>query len=167
MYRQQGLERQHSLDDQRQRPPQSTYAHPPPQEYHHDPRSSASHSQPVPEIYAAAEVSNNLSASDDHQMRYYFPHDNQAALRRALYYVINSPWKRNNDREPTDEALLQFTTRNGKLYQCGFWKPEGRCIKEFDRKDRVLDHIRTHIDLQPFVCRESGWYALFHSFTRV
>jgi hypothetical protein len=167
MYRQQGLERQHSLDDQRQRAPQSTYAHPPPQEYHHDPHSSASHSQQGQEIYAAAEVSNHLSASDDHQMRYYFPHDDQATLRRALYFVINSVWKRNNDREPTDEALLQFTTRNGKLYQCGFWKPEGRCIKEFDRKDRVLDHIRTHIDLQPFVCREPGWYARFHSFTRV
>ena len=32
-------------------------------------------------------------------------------------------------------------------------------MKEFDRKDRVLDHIRTHIDLQPFVCRDAGWYV--------
>ena len=94
-------------------------------------------------------------------MRYHFPHDSQAHLRRALFHVLNAPWKRVNDREPTDEVLLQFTTRNGKLYQCSFAKAEGRCVKEFDRKDRVLDHIRTHIDLQPFVCRDAGWYVPF------
>lgn len=163
MYRPQGLERHHSLDDQRERQSQHTYGHPPPQDYHGVPRSSGNHlgssSQHGQEMYAAADVPNVLSEHDDRQMRYYFPYDHQAHLRRALFYVLNSNWKRNNDREPTDEVLLQFTTRNGKLYQCAFHKAEGRCVKEFDRKDRVLDHIRTHIDLQPFCCREAGWYV--------
>ncbi|CAG8761274.1 12391_t:CDS:1, partial [Acaulospora colombiana] len=117
-----------------------------------------SSSQPTQETYTYADLQTPLSESDDRQMRYYFPLDTQEHLRRALFHVLNSAWKHHNEREPTDEILLQFTQRTGKLYRCLFHKQEGQqCPKEFDRKDRALDHIRTHIDLQPFCCRETGW----------
>ncbi|KIM29501.1 hypothetical protein M408DRAFT_328752 [Serendipita vermifera MAFF 305830] len=118
---------------------------------------------PAPSSSSSQQSHAMLSEADDRLMRCHFPLDSQAHLRRALFHVLNAPWKRANDREPTDETLLQFTTRNGKLYQCSFAKADGRCVKEFDRKDRVLDHIRTHIDLQPFVCRDAGCYQRFCS----
>ncbi|KAG8758324.1 hypothetical protein FRC14_000275 [Serendipita sp. 396] len=161
-----------------QRASSSVHPHPPtpPQHQHHPsvhqihrsqepehPPPPAGQSQYAQEMYAAADVQNGLSEADDRLMRYHFPHDSQAHLRRALFHVLNAPWKLANEREPTDEVLLQFTVRSGKLYQCAFYKAEGRCVKEFDRKDRVLDHIRTHIDLQPFVCRELGCCQRFCS----
>jgi hypothetical protein len=165
VYRHHPVERQNSMEDQPHRHSQHAYNPAPQQqqqrEYHQDPRPSMAQQISGPEIYAAADVPHTLSEADDRLMRYHFPLDTQGHLRRALFHVLNAPWKRANDREPTDEALLQFTTRNGKLYQCSFAKAEGRCVKEFDRKDRVLDHIRTHIDLQPFVCRDIGWYVPF------
>ncbi|CCA72552.1 hypothetical protein PIIN_06489 [Serendipita indica DSM 11827] len=123
----------------------------------------SSYSQRGQEMYVASDSPATLSEADDRLMRYHFPLDTQVHLRRALFHVLNAGWKRANEREPTDDILLQFTTRNGKLYQCAFWKADTRCVKEFDRKDRVLDHIRTHIDLQPFVCREAGCCQRFCS----
>jgi hypothetical protein len=153
------MERPHSLDHSTSRHIPG-YAQPvSSQEQHYRPEVvPRTSSQPTQEMYTAHDMDASLSESEDRQMRYYFPLDSQANLRHALFHVLNSSWKHHNEREPTDEILLQFTSRSGKLYRCLFHKQEGQqCPKEFDRKDRALDHIRTHIDLQPFCCREHGW----------
>ncbi|PVG03441.1 hypothetical protein CPB86DRAFT_779162 [Serendipita vermifera] len=165
MYQPRTIERPNSLDHSTPRhlPAYTQPVSPPEQQYRQEviPRTS---SQPGQEMYATADVQVPLSESEDRQMRYYFPLDSQAHLRRALFHILNSAWKHHNEREPTDEILLQFTSRSGKLYRCLFHKQEGQqCPKEFDRKDRALDHIRTHIDLQPFCCREHGCFQRFCS----
>lgn len=117
-------------------------------------------SVPPPPWSRSEQMTTSLPPAQDVYLQTFFPGDRNIRRREALHEILSAQWKIENQREPQDELLLQFTTREGKYYKCAFWRGNEKCMKEFDRKDRALDHVRTHIDLQPFICRDFGWCVL-------
>jgi len=118
---------------------------------------------PSPPWSRSEQIVSSLTPAQDQVLQAYLPGDRNIRRREALDEILRAPWKIANQREPQDDLLLQFTTRDGRFYKCDFWRGNEKCVKEFDRKDRALDHIRTHIELQPFVCRELGCNQRFCS----
>jgi hypothetical protein len=80
-----------------------------------------------------------------------------------LLDVMNAPWRLANEQEPEPAFLLQFTSKivkNGsEKYRCLFWSEGSECNKHIPRSDRMLEHLRRHIGVRPFVCdcNSDGW----------
>lgn len=99
----------------------------------------------------------------------HFPHQSlQHGLMRArLLHVMNSSWRRMNEKEPDPQILLQFTSKidehGSEKYKCLIWMEGTECGKKipryallpsnssfFDgakpflpcRSDRMLEHLR-------------------------
>jgi hypothetical protein len=86
-------------------------------------------------------------------------------LRVAMHHIMVSDWKIRNEFEPSPEHLLQFTLRpEGSLtFTCLMYHKKGPCKGRWARPDRMLAHVRTSIDLRPFLCKmgnDTGWYVL-------
>lgn len=98
-------------------------------------------------------------------LRSSFPLENHEhhGLRLKLLDVMNAPWRLANEQEPESQYLLQFTSRieeNGsEKYRCLFWSEGSECGKHIPRSDRMLEHLRRHIGVRPFVCdcNSDGW----------
>ncbi|PVG03442.1 hypothetical protein CPB86DRAFT_367700 [Serendipita vermifera] len=88
----------------------------------------------------------------------YFPLGTPAheTLRLKLLEVMNSLWRRSNKKEPDSQLLLQFASKieeNGQdKHKCLFWCEGTECAKLIPRSDRMLEHLRRHIGVRPFVC---------------
>lgn len=98
-----------------------------------------------------------------------FPLDNDdhKAKREALYAIMQSSWKQNNDFEPEASVLMQFMEWDPieKRWHCKFWKGGKRCTCSCRKRDHGKGHIRSHLDLLPFVC-DSQWYVPLYSIVR-
>jgi hypothetical protein len=95
----------------------------------------------------------------DHSfLRQSFPLDSEEhrKFRDALQIVMQSTWKRNNEFEPDGASLLQFMAHddNEGRWHCLFWKEGRPCECSCKKKYHAKGHIRSHIDLLPFVCNE-------------
>lgn len=88
----------------------------------------------------------------------YFPHQTRLheSMRTRILEVINSSWRRMNEKEPDPQALLQFTTkveeRGLEKYRCLLWSEGTECGKTIPRSDRMLEHLRRHVGVRPFTC---------------
>jgi hypothetical protein len=94
-----------------------------------------------------------------------FSKPEQEDLRSLLVDCLSSDWLRCQEPEPTfrpkQSVLLRFlshpTPRSN--FRCLF---DG-CMKKFDRRDRAVGHIRTHLEHKPFLCdgqcKIVGWYV--------
>ncbi|KIM33477.1 hypothetical protein M408DRAFT_154922 [Serendipita vermifera MAFF 305830] len=92
-----------------------------------------------------------------------FPLDNDdhKAKREALYAIMQSSWKQNNDFEPEASVLMQFMEWDPieKRWHCKFWKGGKRCTCSCRKRDHGKGHIRSHLDLLPFVCDSQCPYS--------
>ena len=72
-------------------------------------------------------------------MHEYFPHQNplHERMRVRILEVINSTWRRMNEKEPDPQALLQFTTKveekGLEKYRCLIWAEGTECGKKIPR----------------------------------
>lgn len=77
-------------------------------------------------------------------------------FRVELLKVINAVWRRANQKEPDPSLLLQFTSKieeNGfEKYRCLFWSEGSECGKNIPRSDRMLEHLRRHVGVRPWLC---------------
>ena len=81
-----------------------------------------------------------------------FPLAHHAQLRDLLSRVVQAI-DENNDLPPDD--LLQFTRREDpSTFHCLFWNGGVHpCGKTFNRKDRAIDHVWSHLGYRPYACR--------------
>lgn len=104
----------------------------------------------------------------------YFPQQTaqHESLRAQFLEVMNSSWRRMNEKEPDPQALLQFTTkveeRGLEKYGCLIWAEGTECGKKIPRygdlqkgyndpaelhplprSDRMLEHLRL-VSVTPF-----------------
>lgn len=83
-----------------------------------------------------------------------FSKPEQVDLHRFLVECLSSEWLRLKQLEPTflpkQSVLLRFLSRPSPAssFRCLF---DG-CAKKFDRRDRAIGHIRTHLEHKPFLC---------------
>ena len=105
------------------------------------PPSTPYHSHPMP----TPPLSSTL-------LRECFPLPHHAQLRDSLSRVVQII-DENNDIPPDD--LLQFTRREDQsTFQCLFWNGGiNPCKKSFNRKDRAIDHVWSHLGYRPYACR--------------
>jgi hypothetical protein len=82
--------------------------------------------------------------------------DDHFRKRVALYEVMNSDWKINNEMEPKEQLLLQFMThdRQEGRWNCCFYELGKPCGKSFRPKDHAKGHIRTHLKHLPYACAQ-------------
>ena len=85
-------------------------------------------------------------------LRECFPLPHHAQLRDLLSRVVQAI-DENNDVPPDD--LLQFTRREDQsTFHCLFWNGGvNPCGKSFNRKDRAIDHVWSHLGYRPYACR--------------
>jgi hypothetical protein len=110
------------------------------------------------ELHGTTSYSSNDSV-DYGFLRQSFPQHSEQhrKLRDALQAVMQSTWKQNNEFEPDGASLLQFMAHEdteGRWY-CLFWKEGRPCQCSCKKKYHAKGHIRSHIDLLPFVCNET------------
>jgi hypothetical protein len=96
-----------------------------------------------------------------------FSKPEQVDLRNFLVECLSSDWLRLKQLEPTflpkQSILLRFLSRPtpASNFRCLF---DG-CSKGFDRRDRAVGHIRTHLEHKPFLCDGQceivGWCVHF------
>lgn len=84
-------------------------------------------------------------------------------LRAALNDLLQADWKLANSEEPDRDLLLQFALRQPDVdnrHKCSFYVGGKLCGKVIGRSDRMLEHLRRHLGLRPFVCScgSEGWY---------
>ena len=102
--------------------------------------------------------------------------------------IMKKDWYLNNDREPecgtsdddvtlglmgigTRSVFTAFLDEHSKgQWKCAFGSAKHPCKrnmrkKTFDRVERAVDHIRSHLGHRPFVCNgecgAQGWYVVF------
>jgi hypothetical protein len=98
------------------------------------PDETPSHSQHTARSSAPAAPPSSLE-----EMREYFPLNTplHEALRLKLLDVMNSSWRRSNEKEPDPQILLQFTAKiedNGfDKYRCLFFSDGIECNKNIPR----------------------------------
>jgi hypothetical protein len=85
-------------------------------------------------------------------LRECFPLPHHAQLRDLLSRVVQAI-DETNDVPPDD--LLQFTRREDQsTFHCLFWNSGANpCGKSFNRKDRAIDHVWSHLGYRPYACR--------------
>ena len=85
-------------------------------------------------------------------LRECFPLPHHAQLRDALSRIVQII-DENHDVPPDD--LLQFTRREDQsTFHCLFWSGGASpCGKSFNRKDRAIDHVWSHLGYRPYACR--------------
>lgn len=85
-------------------------------------------------------------------LRECFPLTHHAQLRDSLSRVVQTI-DENHDVPPDD--LLQFTRREDQsTFHCLFWNGGvNPCGKNFNRKDRAIDHVWSHLGYRPYACR--------------
>ena len=103
--------------------------------------------------------SSALHAIDEGFVKMSFPLQTADHLlkREALRSVMLSPWKLNGQFEPNASLLLQFMrldAAEGRWY-CSFWKDGKICGCSCKKKDHAKGHIRSHLDLLPYVCSDN------------
>ena len=78
--------------------------------------------------------------------------------RESLNLILHSTWRQNNEFEPEASLLLQFMSWDPteKKFHCLFWKDGQPCPCSCRSRDHAKGHIRSHLDLVPFVC-DSRW----------
>ena len=107
-------------------------------------------------------ISPAVSSTVHSDLEQYFPLDNDDHRRKreALNTVMQSSWKQNNEFEPDASDLLQFMSLDPTegRWHCTFWKDGHPCDCSCKKRDHAKGHIRSHIDLLPFVCN-SRWYV--------
>lgn len=81
--------------------------------------------------------------------------DDHRAKRKGLGVIMTSNWKHNNEFEPHESFLLQFLSYDStqSRWFCLFWKRGKPCECSCKKKDHAKGHIRSHLDLLPFVCK--------------
>ncbi|KIM32038.1 hypothetical protein M408DRAFT_21202 [Serendipita vermifera MAFF 305830] len=79
-------------------------------------------------------------------------------LRRTLTAILASPWKIQNAFEPRHSTLMDFLRCDidTKRWSCCFWVDGTPCNCSFSKKDQAKNHIRFHINHQPFSCQGRG-----------
>jgi hypothetical protein len=82
-----------------------------------------------------------------------------ARKQADMYSVLTSSWKLNNEFEPYPEVLLSFATKEEGFWRCAFYDENGnRCERSLtDRSRQIIEHIRRHIKLEPYVCEGQAW----------
>lgn len=79
-----------------------------------------------------------------------------ARKQAEMYEVLMSAWKQNNMFEPSPETLLRFATKENGFWMCALYVDGHRCQRSLtDRQRQIIEHIRRHIKLEPFVCEGS------------
>lgn len=82
------------------------------------------------------------------------------ALRQPLTEVMLSNWWRENVLEPEDELSKFILPESRTRFRCR----ANDCDRIFSRKDRAINHFRSHIDHRPYSCNGqcevNGWYVL-------
>jgi len=75
-----------------------------------------------------------------------------------MYAILTSPWKQNNEFEPSADTLLRFATREDGFWRCTFYVGGRRCERSMtDRNRQIIEHIRRHIKLEPYICEGTPW----------
>jgi hypothetical protein len=124
--------------------------------YLDNPPQPVSHEQNAPPYH---------NRSDFQKLEMYFLNPRQNDLRTLLNHILASSWYQKNEKEPENDMkrsiLSPFLERSqkGNSYKCRF----DFCSKSFDRQDRAIGHVRTHIAYRPFQCGgrcgAADWYG--------
>jgi hypothetical protein len=82
-----------------------------------------------------------------------------APLQGPLGEILQSRWWLENQLEPDDELFSFILPESRTRFRC---RANG-CDSIFSRRDRAVNHFRSHIDHRPYSCNGKcegvGWYA--------
>lgn len=90
------------------------------------------------------------------------PHLVSLNLQSLLRNVLESYWWYHNQLEPNDELDAFIDAEGQHRFRCSAIG----CERLFSRRERAINHFRTHINHRPFACRDgacgdSSWYVVY------
>ncbi|PVF98167.1 hypothetical protein CPB86DRAFT_814897 [Serendipita vermifera] len=74
--------------------------------------------------------------------------------QKALEVVMLDEWKVKNQREPSNDVLLQFMWKDEveDKWRCRFWDNGAPCESACRKAEHAKNHVRRHINHRPFAC---------------
>lgn len=127
---------------------------------HGSPTSMPRNDIPSPSPSIASTSKRHPSYDDFETQSFPLNNEDHNTMREALRTVMRSHWKWKNEIEPNDAVLLQFMVHDDidNRWYCLFWKGGKPCDCSCKKKYHARGHIRSHIDLLPYVCHQK-WYV--------